>query len=179
MNPISLMHLRKLLLPSSRSHWSATEPRSKIQPTAIAHTRSGNTHDTAANSPNWSGRFLKPVRLLMLDFASRRQGETGKTGLANRSDRFCPETPRRPKTPQEPFHVWTNEAMVQQRLPCSKTLLDSPQGETGQAGFCLDRQEECSPWEKLNPSSNRSPDSFHGSKWDFGDSWGTSWATLG
>jgi hypothetical protein len=44
--------------------------------------------------------------------------------------------------------------MAQQRLPCSKTLLDSPQGETGQAGFCLDSQEEHSPREKLNTSSN-------------------------
>jgi hypothetical protein len=37
------------------------------------HTRSGNTHDTAAGSPNWSGQFLKPVRLLLLDLASCKQ----------------------------------------------------------------------------------------------------------
>jgi hypothetical protein len=43
MNPISLVHLRKLLLPSLRSHWSATEPRSKTQPTATAHTQRKHT----------------------------------------------------------------------------------------------------------------------------------------
>jgi hypothetical protein len=37
--------------------------------------------------------------------------------------------------------------MAQQKLPCLKTLLDSPQGETGQAGFCLDRREEYGPRE--------------------------------
>jgi hypothetical protein len=75
MNPNSLVHLRKLLLPSSRSHWSATEPRSKTQPTASTHTCSGTTHDTAAGSPNRSGRFLKPVRPLLLDLASHKQGK--------------------------------------------------------------------------------------------------------
>jgi hypothetical protein len=91
-------------------------------------------------------------------------GETSQTGLANRSDRLCLESPQRPKTPQEPFHIRTKEATAQQRLPCSKTLLDSPQGETGQTGFGLDSREEHSPRENLKPSTNRSPDSFHGSK---------------
>jgi hypothetical protein len=36
--------------------------------------------------------------------------------------------------------------------------------ETGQAGFCLDSREEHSPWEKLHPSTNQSPDSFQESK---------------
>jgi hypothetical protein len=44
------------------------------------HTHSGNTHDTVAGSLNRSGRFLKPVRPLLLDLASHRQG--------NRSDRL-------------------------------------------------------------------------------------------
>jgi hypothetical protein len=39
-----------------------------------------------------------------------------------------------------------------------------PIWETGQAGFCLDSREEHSPREKLNTSSNQTPDSFHGSK---------------
>jgi hypothetical protein len=99
------------------------------------HTRSGNTHDTAAGSPNRSGRFLKPGRPLLFNLASRRQGKTGQTGLAIRSDQLCLEPPQRPKTPQEPFHFRTKEAMAQQGLPCSKTLLDSPQGETGQTGL--------------------------------------------
>jgi hypothetical protein len=38
-------------------------------------TRSGNTHDTAAGSPNRSSQFLKPVRPLLLDLASQRQGK--------------------------------------------------------------------------------------------------------
>jgi hypothetical protein len=39
------------------------------------HTRSGNTHDTAAGSSNRLGQFLKPTRLLLLDLASHRQGK--------------------------------------------------------------------------------------------------------
>jgi hypothetical protein len=61
-------------------------------------------------------------------------GETGQTGLSIRSDRLCPEPPQKAKTLQEPFHFRTKEAMAQQRLPCSKTLLDSRQGESDQAG---------------------------------------------
>jgi hypothetical protein len=63
------------------------------------HTRSGNTHDTAAGSPNRSGRFLKPVRPLLLDLASRRQGkpvrpvwQTGQTDLVQ-------------KLPKDPKHL--------------------------------------------------------------------------
>jgi hypothetical protein len=134
MNPISLVHLHKLLLLSSRSHWSATEPRSKTQPTTTAHTQRKHTrHDC------WQP---KPVRLVSetgqtasIGLSLMQAGETGQTGLAIRSDRFCLEPPQRPKTPQEPFHIRTKEAMAQQRLPCSKTLLDSPQGETGQTGL--------------------------------------------
>jgi hypothetical protein len=51
------------------------------------NTRSGNTHGTAAGRPNRSGRFLKLVRLLLLDLASQRQGkpvrpvwQTGQAG---------------------------------------------------------------------------------------------------
>jgi hypothetical protein len=134
MNPISLVHLRKLLLPSSRSHWSATEPRSKTQPTATTHTQWKHTRHGC-----WQPKPVKPVsetgQTASVGLSLTQEGETGQTGLANRSDRFCPETPQRPKTPQEPFHIWTNEAMLQQRLPCSKALLDSPQGETGQTGL--------------------------------------------
>jgi hypothetical protein len=36
--------------------------------------------------------------------------------------------------------------------------------ETGHTGFGLDSREELNPREKLKPSTNRSPDSFHGSK---------------
>jgi hypothetical protein len=87
MNLISLVHLCKLLLPNPRSHWSATGPRSKTQLTATTHTQRKQTHDTAAGSPNRSGRSLKPVRPLLLDLASHRQGkpvrliwQTGQAG---------------------------------------------------------------------------------------------------
>jgi hypothetical protein len=157
------VHLCKLLLPSSRSHCSATEPRSKTQPTATAHTQRKHTRHGC-----WRPKLIRPVsetgQTASVGLSLTRAGETGQTGLAIRSDRLCPEPPQRPKTPQEPFPFRTKEAMAQQRLPCSKTLLDSPQGETGQTGFCLDSREEHSPREKLNTTSNRSPDSFHESK---------------
>jgi hypothetical protein len=151
MNPISLVHLRKLLLTSPRSHWSATKPRSKTQPTTTAHTQRKHTRQGC-----WQ---LKPVRSVSeigqtasVGLSLTQAGETGQTGLANRSDRLCPETPQRPKTPQEPFHIWTKEAIAQQRLPCSKTLLDSPQGETAQIGlgnrsgwFCPGQSERTQP----------------------------------
>jgi hypothetical protein len=186
MNPISLVHLHKLLLPSSRSHWSATEPRSKTQPTATAHTHSRNTHDTAAGSPNRSGRFLKPVRPLLLDLASRRQGkpvrpvwQTGQTGFVQK----LPKDPKHLKrlSTSEQMKPWCKRDFVAHK-PFSTAHREKPVRpvrETGQAGVCLDSREEHSPREKLHPSTNRSPDSFHGSKWDFGDRWGTSWANLG
>jgi hypothetical protein len=94
-------------------------------------TRSGNTHNTTAGTSNWSGRFLKPVRPLLLDLASRRQGkpvrpvwQTGQVGFVQK----LPKTPLRPKAPQEPFLLWTKEAIARQRLSCSKPLHDSPQG---------------------------------------------------
>jgi hypothetical protein len=153
MNPISLVHLCKLLLPSSRSHWSATESRSKTQPTATAHTQWKHTRHGC-----WQPKPVRPVsetgQTASVGLSLTQAGETGQTGLANRSYRLCPECPQRPETPREPYHIWTKEAMAQQRLPCSKTLLDSPQGETGQASFCLDSREEYNPRKKLNTSSN-------------------------
>jgi hypothetical protein len=134
MNPISLMHLRELLLPSSHSHWSATKPRSKTQPIATAHTQRKHTRHGC-----WQPKLVRPVsetgQTASVEFSLTQAGETGQTGLANQSDRICPEPPQRPKTRQEPFHIWTKEAMKQQRLPCSKTLLGSPQGKTGQTGL--------------------------------------------
>jgi hypothetical protein len=135
MNPISLMHLHKLLLLSSRSHWSATEPRGKTQPTATAHTQRKHTRHGC-----WQPKPVRPVsetgQAASVGLSLMQAGETSQTDLANRSDRLCPETPQRPRTLQEPFHIWTQGAIAQPRLPCSKTLLDSPQGETGQTGLC-------------------------------------------
>jgi hypothetical protein len=56
--------------------------RSNQQP---QHTRRGNTHDTAAGSPNRSGRFLKPVGPLLLDLASHRQGKPVRPVLSRDS----------------------------------------------------------------------------------------------
>jgi hypothetical protein len=99
------------------------------------HTRSGNTHDTAASCPNRSGQFLKPVRLLLLDLASRRQGKPVRPVWQIGPTDFVQNLPKDPKPPQETFHIRTKEAIAQQRLPCSKILHDSPQGETGQTGL--------------------------------------------
>jgi hypothetical protein len=49
------------------------------------HTRSGNTHDTTAGSPNRSFWFLKPVRPLLLDLASRRQWKPVRPTLSTNS----------------------------------------------------------------------------------------------
>jgi hypothetical protein len=134
MNQISLVHLRKLLLPSPRSHWSATEPRSKTQPTATTHTQRKHTQQGC-----WQPKLIMSVsktsQTTSVGLSLTQAGETGQTGLANQSDRLCPKLPKVQKTHQEPFHAWTKEAIVQQRLPCSKTLLDSPQCETSQIGL--------------------------------------------
>jgi hypothetical protein len=94
MNPISLLHLNKLLLPSPRSHWSATGLRSKTQPTATQHTQRKHTRHGC-----WQP---KPVRLVSetgqtasVGLSLTQAGETGQTGLANRSGQFCPETPQK------------------------------------------------------------------------------------
>jgi hypothetical protein len=170
MNPISLVHLRKLLLPSSRSHRSATEPRSKTQPTATAHTQRKHTRHGC-----WQPKPVRPVsetgQTASVGFSLTHAGETGQTGLANRSDRFCPETPQRPKhlkslSTSEQMKPWCNRDFLAQKpfLTAHRAKPVRPVWETGQAGFCLDSREEHSPWEKLKTPSNRFPDSFHGSK---------------
>jgi hypothetical protein len=65
-------------------------------------THRGNTHDTAAVSPNRSGRFLKPVRPVSetsqtasVGLSLTQAGESGQTSLANQSDRLCSETPQK------------------------------------------------------------------------------------
>jgi hypothetical protein len=135
------------------------------------HTRSGNTHDTAAGSPNRSGQFLKPVRPLLLDLISRRQGkpvrpvwQTGQTDFVQ-------------KLPKDPNHLkslssskqkkpWHNRDFLAQKhfSTAHRAKPVRPVWETDQAGFCLDSREEHSPQESLDTSSNPSPDSFHRSK---------------
>jgi hypothetical protein len=100
MNPISLVHLHKLLLPSPRSHWSATGPRSKAQPTSTRHTQRKHTQHGC-----WQPKLVRPVsetgQTAPVGLSLTQAGETGQTGLANRSGRFCLETP------QKPFHEKT------------------------------------------------------------------------
>jgi hypothetical protein len=80
MNPNSLVHLRKLLLPSSRSHWSATEPRNKTRTTASTHTQRKHTRQGC-----WQHKPVRPVS---------ETGRTAPVGLSltkagkNRSDRL-------------------------------------------------------------------------------------------
>jgi hypothetical protein len=84
MNPISLVPFASF---SCQVH-VATEvllnlgARHNQQP---QHTRNENTHDMAAGSPNRSGRFLKPIRPLLLDLASRRQGKPVRPTLSRNS----------------------------------------------------------------------------------------------
>jgi hypothetical protein len=80
MNPISLMHLHKLLLPSPCSHSSATGPRSKTQPSNTRNTQRKTTRALAAR--------VKPVRPLC---------QTGHTGFARLSQ---------PPTHQNPSNLF-------------------------------------------------------------------------
>jgi hypothetical protein len=81
------------------------------------HTRSGNTHDTAAGSPNRSGRFLKPGRPLLLDLASHRQGkpvrpvwQTGQTASVQ-------------KLPKDPKHLKSLSTPEQTKPSCNRDFL--------------------------------------------------------
>jgi hypothetical protein len=129
MNPISLVHLHSLLLSSPHSHWSATGPRRKTQPTTTQHTQRKHTRHG-----RWHLKPARPVsetgQTTSVGLCLTHAGETGQTiwqiGQAGFVQKL-PKTPLRPK-PQEPFHLWTKQAIARQRLPCSKTLLNSPQG---------------------------------------------------
>jgi hypothetical protein len=135
------------------------------------HTRSGNTHVTAADSPNRSGRFLKPVRPLLLDLASRRQRKPVRPVWQTGQTDFVQKLPKDPKhleslSTSEQKKPWHYRDFIAQKhfSTAHRAKPVRPVWETGQAGFCLDSREEHNPREKLNTSSNRSPDSFHGSK---------------
>jgi hypothetical protein len=159
MNPISLVRLHKLLLPSPRSHWSATGPRSKTQPTATWHTQRKPTRPSC-----W---HLKPVRPISETSQTASVGLSLSTSRWNRLDQFgkpvrpvlSRNSPKHlrgqnyPKTPQEPLLLWIRKTIARQRPSCSKTLHDSPEAKPVRP-----------VWEKLNFSSDRSPNSFHGSK---------------
>jgi hypothetical protein len=94
MNPTSLVHLHKLLLPSPRNHWSATGPRTKTQPTATRHTQRKHTRHGC-----WQPKPVRSVsetgQTASVGLSLTQTEETGQTDLANRSDRLCPETPQK------------------------------------------------------------------------------------
>jgi hypothetical protein len=83
MKPISLMHLRKPLLPSSRSHWSATEPRSKTQPTATSHTQRKHTRHGC-----WQPKPVRQVcetgQTASVGLSLTQAGETGHTDFVQK-----------------------------------------------------------------------------------------------
>jgi hypothetical protein len=91
MNPKSLGHLRKLLLPNPRSHWNATGPTSKTHQRTLENTQQETTQTPAAR--------VKPVKPVsqtgQTDFARgenvchlklvRHLCHTGQTGFARLS----------------------------------------------------------------------------------------------
>jgi hypothetical protein len=84
MNPISLIHLYKLLLPSPRNYSSATGPRSKTQPTATAHTQGKHTRHGC-----WQPKPVMPVsetgQTASVGLSLTQAGETGQTGSTRNS----------------------------------------------------------------------------------------------
>jgi hypothetical protein len=90
--------------------------------------------------------------------------ETGQTDFVKN----LPKDPKHHKSLSTPEQKkpWHNRDFLAQKpfSTAHRAKPVTPVWETGQAGFCLDSREGHSPREKLNTSSNRSPDSFHGSK---------------
>jgi hypothetical protein len=140
------------------------------------HTRSGTTHDTAAGSPNRSGQFLKPVRPLLLDLASRRQGKPVRLVRQTGQIDSVQELPKDPKhlkslSTSEQTKPWSSKDFLAQR-PLStahRAKPVRPVWETGQAGFSLDSREEHSSRVNSPKTKPRSPESLHGLEQDFGD----------
>jgi hypothetical protein len=123
MNAKLLEHLRKLLLPNPRSHWSATGPRRKVQPTAAQNTQRKTTRNCC-----WQP---KPVRPASWDLAIHMQGkpvrpiwQTGQAGF-DQEILKRPSRPKQPKTPQDAHNLWTRKAIPWVRLSCSKKLLST------------------------------------------------------
>jgi hypothetical protein len=119
MNPISLVHLRKLLLPSSRSHRSATEPRSKTQPTATAHTQRKHTRHGC-----WQPKPVRPS-LLTYGFGRGIKGKRTMKGShefppSNPQEQGAENTPRKPPREGSENHHQEQPGTTQQSLeePC-------------------------------------------------------------
>jgi hypothetical protein len=168
MNINSLVHLRKLLLPSSRSHWSATEPRSKTQPKASTNTQRNHTrHDC------WQH---KPVRLVSktgqtasVGHSLTQAGQTGQTDSVQK----LPKDPKNLKrlSTSEQTRPWSSKDFLAQRSfsTTHRAKPVRPVWETGQAGFSLDSREEYSPRVNSPKTKSQPPESLHGLEQDFGD----------
>jgi hypothetical protein len=106
-----------------------------------------------------------------LDLASRRQGKLVRPVWQTGKNDFVQNLPKDPKhlkslPTSEQKKPWHNRDFLAQKSfsTAHKAKLVRPVWETGQAGFCLDSREEHNSQEKLNTSSNQSPDLFHRSK---------------
>jgi hypothetical protein len=106
-----------------------------------------------------------------LDLVSRRQGKLVRLVWQTGQTDFVQKLPKDPKhlkslSTSEQKKPWRNRDFLAQK-PFSTAHRVKPVRrvwETGQAGFCEHSWEEHNPQEKLNPATNRSSDSFHGSK---------------
>jgi hypothetical protein len=106
-----------------------------------------------------------------LDLASRRQRKPVRPVRKTGQTDFVQNLPKDAKhlkslSTSEQKKPWHNRDFLAQ-----KNLLYIPQGETDQTGlgnrsgrFWPEQSGRTQPAGKLNTSSNRSPDSFHGSK---------------
>jgi hypothetical protein len=135
------------------------------------HTRSGNTYDTAAGCPNRSARFLKPVRPLLLDLASHWQGkpvrpvwQTGQAGSVQKLPKTLLASRTSPPMDKNSHRTTWTSLLKKLFTTARRTKPVRSVWETGQTCFGLDSREELNPRRKLKPSTNRSLDSFHGSK---------------
>jgi hypothetical protein len=116
----------------------------------------------------WQPKLFKPVsetgQTASVGLSLTQAGETGQIDFVQN----LPKDPKHLKSlsTSEQNKPWHNRDILAQKpfLTAHRVKPFRPVWETGQAGFCLNSMEEHSPREKLNTSSNRSPDLFHGSK---------------
>jgi hypothetical protein len=108
------VYIHKLLLPSPCSHWSGTGPRSKTQPTTTKHTQPKHTRYGC-----WQPQPVRPIsetgQTASVGLSLTQAGETGQTGLANRSHRFFPKAP--------PKHLKSLPSLNRRSHSTTETLL--------------------------------------------------------
>jgi hypothetical protein len=117
MNPISLMHLQTLLLPSPRSHWSATGPMSKTQPINTRNTQRKITRALAAR--------VKPVRPVL---------QTGHTGFAQKTPEEQQDQKPSKRTPNT-TKLGQGNFLGKEQHACQKSSGTATVTRTGQTCF--------------------------------------------